>query len=280
VTYFHLAYDLSKLYDVILQTIADVAGPEAAQQAQMANMMVSAYAQADIPTVLKALGTRHSVILLEGKETTRKVQEYDFETEQMQEVQRTTYVRPGALVWDLAAPEVWNRVMTSMKNFAPAMGGGADGGVAAIDEQGFTGLQLEQGAFPASLMVGQDKMMFGFGPDISARTLSLLNQPPAAGNAMATSALFEEGSQLIDYRDNVLFVIQDGGQDMVNSKQQIMTLLDGGQTDLEPSLIQQIKNLIPSDEELRSSFGVSVGQIYLTDAGLVYEGAAATPPAE
>ena len=279
VTYFHLAYDLSQLYDVVLQTVQDIAGPEAAQQVQMGNMMVQNYAQADIPTILRALGTRHSVMLMEGREFTTTAQEWDFEAETMKTVERQSYMRPGAMVWDLADGEVWNRVMMTLKNFA-GMAGGAEGGVATVDEQGFTGLRSDAGTFPGSLMLGQQKLMFGFGPDVSAQALSLLNNPPADGQSMATSPMFAEGAQLLDYRDNVLFFIQDGGEDAINSKRQMTTLFESPDADMDPELWQQIQQIIPSDDDLRASFGVSVGQVYLTDEGLIYEGAAATPAAE
>ncbi len=279
VTYFHLAYDLSKLYDVVVQMVAELGGDEAMQSVQMGNMMVQGYAQADIPTILRSLGTRHSVILLEGREVTRQVEEWDFEAEEFKEVERTTYMRPGAVVWDLADGEVWNRVMGALKNFA-AMAGGTEGGVAAVDEQGFTGLRLDEGEFPAALMLGQNKLMFGFGDDVSARTLSLLNNPPQGGNGMAEGSIIAEGAKLIDYRENILFVIQDGGDDMVSTKRQLMSALESEDSNMDEQQIAQIKELVPSDEELRASFGVSVGQVYLTDDGLIYEGAAALPAAE
>ena len=104
VSYFHLAYDLSKLYDVVIQTIADLSGPEAAQNAQMVNMMAQGYVGADIPTILKALGTRHGVILLEAQKMTIKGREWDFEAEEMKEVESEIFMRPGAIVWDPRRP--------------------------------------------------------------------------------------------------------------------------------------------------------------------------------
>ena len=136
---------------------------------------------------------------------------------------------------------------------------------------------MDQEPFPASIMVGQQHLMFGFGPDISGRTLTLLNTPPAADNRLATSSLYDQGAKLIDYRENVAFFIQDGGDDMIGSKNMIVHAMQADAQPEDKATLQQLMDLLPSDEDLRASFGVSVGQIYMTDQGLVYEGAAATP---
>ena len=275
VSYFHLAYDLSRLYDTVMQTTADLGGPEAAQNAQMVNMMVQAYAGADIPTILKALGTRHGLILLEGQEMTVKSEEWDFDTEEMKTVENQVFMRPGALVWDLQNAAVLQGVVAAAKG---AVGqGGAEQGVQLVDEQGFTGIRMDEQPFPASLMVNDQRLMFGFGPDISGRTLTLLNQPPAEDNRMATSPLMQEASQLIQLRDNVMFFIQDSGQDILGTKRMMTHALENDMDGEDGDFIRQLLDLMPSDQELRDSFGVSVGQIFMTEGGLVYEGAAATP---
>lgn len=278
VTYFHLAYDLGKLYDVVIQTMQDLGGPEVMQQVQMGNMMVQGYAQADIRSILSALGTRHAGILLEGQEITFDAQEYDYETGETKTVERTTYVRPGALVWELSDANIWTNVITAAKNFAPMAG--PDSGITVTDEQGFTGLRYDQGPMPGALMVGQGKLVVSFGPDVTARTLSLINNPPAGENAMVNSPLYLEGGQLIDYRDGIMFVIQDAGEDAVNSVRQLMSTLAGGNSNIEPGLLEKIKQIVPNDEDLRASFGVNVGQAYMTESGWVYEGATSTPAAE
>ncbi len=277
VSYFHLAYDLSKLYDVVMQSIADLAGPEAAQQSQMANNLVQMYAGADIPTILKALGTRHSVMLLEAQPMKMTSREWDFEAEEMKEVENEIFMRPGAIVWELADAPVLQQVMAAIKGFA---GAAEEQGVGVVDEQNFTGVRMSQEPFPASFMVGEKHMMFGFGPDISGRTLTLLNTPPAQDNRLATSSLSEEAAQLIDYREGIAFFINDSGEDIIGSKRMMSHAIGTDSNDEDTEMMQQLLELLPSDEDLRASFGVSVGQMYMTEGGLVYEGAAATPAAE
>ncbi|MEM7624716.1 MAG: hypothetical protein AAF333_03715 [Planctomycetota bacterium] len=279
VTYAHLAYDLGKLYDVVVQTMQDLAGPEVMQQVQMGNMMVQSSTQADIRSILSSLGIRHSVMLLEGREITMESEEYDYESETFKTVERTSYFRPGALVWELGDANVWANVMAAIQNFVPSMAG-PNSGVSVVDEQGFTGLRSDTGPIPGALMLGQGKLVLTFGPDVTARVLSLINNPPVGENALANSPLHREANQLMKLRDGIMFYIQDGGEDTVTSKRQFMAGLESGNTGIEPGLLEQIEQIIPSDDDLRASFGASVGQAYMTEAGFVLESAVATPAAE
>jgi len=272
-SYFHLAYDLGKLYDVILQTAQQLGGPEVMQQVQMGNMMVQAQVQADIRTILSSLGTRHTIIATESQQITAEVEEYDADTQTFKTVERTTTVQPAAFVWDLADAEVWNRVMTVMKNFAPMAGGEVE----LADEQGFTGLRADLEGTPMGVMLGQGKLVVGVGPDVTTRALSSINNPPAGEDSLLGSTLYREGDALLNYREGIFFGIQNAGIDLVNAKNQLVQAMDNEASPSEQALTEQIKALLPNDEDLKASLGVSVGQIIMTEDGLVYEAAAAMP---
>ena len=77
-----------------------------------------------------------------------------------------------------------------------------------------------------------------------------------------------------------MFFIQDGGEDLVNTKRQMISQMESDDAGLESDLLEQIKQIFPSDDDLRASLGVNVGQAYMTDGGWVYEGATSTPAAE
>lgn len=274
-SYFHLVYDLGKLYDVVVQTAQQLAGPDVMQQVQMGNMMVQGQVQADIRTILSSLGTRHAIIATESQQVTMQIEEYDFESETFKTVEQTTTMQPVAFAWDLTDADVWTRVMSVLKNFAPMAGGE----VQLADEQGFTGLRADLEGLPMGLMLGQGQLVYGLGPDVTARTLASINNPPAGDASLIGSALYREGDALLNYREGISFSIQNGGLDLVNGKKQLMQSLDTD-SGMEPTLVEQIKALIPSDEDLKAALGVSVGQIIMTEAGLVYEAAAAMPAAE
>lgn len=274
-SYFHLAYDLGKLYGVVVNTAQQLAGPDVMQQVQMGNMMVQGQVQADIPTILRSLGVRHSIVATESQQVTFETEEYDFETESFKTVETTTTMQPVAFVWELSDPEVWTRVMTAAKNFAPMAGGDIE----LVDEQGFTGLRINTAGLPMGFMLGQGKLVYGVGPDVTARVLSAINNPPAGDASLLGSTLYREGDALLNYREGIAFSIQNAGTDLVNGKQQIMQALDQD-SGMEPTLIEQIKALLPSDRDLEAAFGVSVGQITMSESGLVYEAASAMAPAE
>ncbi|MEM6458002.1 MAG: hypothetical protein AAF710_01270 [Planctomycetota bacterium] len=279
VSYGHLAYDLGKLYDVVIQTITATAGPEAAQQVMMGNMMVQAQVQADIPTILRSLGTAHRVVVMEGQEVTAEVQEYDFDAQEMKTVERTSYVQPTALVWNPSDAAVWDRVMAAIKGFAPMAG--PDSGIELADEQGFTGLRVEnpQMGTPMGFMLGQGHLVVGIGPEATARTLTALSAPPAAGG-LADSEDYRAGDALLGYEPGIAFGIQDLRQDAIAGKRQFDLALQHGQIDLDPELADKVRALLPTDDEINESFGVSVGQVTMTDGGLKYEAASAMPGGE
>lgn len=280
VSYFHLAYDLGKLYDVVIETLQQFLSPEEMQQVQMGNMVVQGTVQTDIRTMLSSLGTRHSVIAAEAQQVTSQVEEYDFETESFKTVERTTTMQPLALVWELADEQVWSRVMTSLKGYAPMLAG-PDSGIAMVDdEQGFTGMRVQEQALPMGFMLGRGKLVYGLGPDITGQTLAHLSNPPADDASLAGSTLYRRGDALINYRDGILFYIQDAGRDATSYKHQMMQLLEQNPEGYDPSLLEQIKQLIPSDDDLGAAFGVSVGQVTISDRGLTYGAAVATPAAE
>lgn len=281
VSYFHLAYDLGKLYDVVVAAMQQLAGPDVMQSVQMGNMMVQSQVQADIPTLLRTLGIRHGAIVDEARQVTQKVEEYDFETETFKSVEKTSTTQPTALVWELADVAVWERVMQAMKNFAPMAG--PDSGIQLVDEQGFTGLRMDAQGMAMGIMLGQGKLVLGVGPDITARVLSAINSPPAEDASLLGSPLYRQGDALLNYEDGILFSIQDGGRDLVGGKQAFYEgLMGSSQGDPEAEaelekLKEQIESVMPSDEDLRASFGVSVGQITVGATGLTYEAVSATP---
>lgn len=278
VSYFHLAYDLGKLYDVVIDTMRQFMSPEEMQQVEVGNGFVQSQVEADIPTLLSSLGIRHSVTVAAAQPITRQVEEYDVETESFKIVERTTTMQPLALVWELADEAVWSRVMTTLKGFAP-MTAGPDSGLEIIeDEAGFTGMRLDAFGLPMGFMLGQSKLVYGLGPDITDQTVAAINAPPAAG--LVGSALYRQGDALINYRDGIFFSIQDGGRDLVSYMRQMVQLLEENPEGYDPAHIERIKQLLPSEDDLRAAFGVAVGQVTLGDNGLTYEAAAATPPAD
>ncbi|MEM1107297.1 MAG: hypothetical protein AAGH99_01245 [Planctomycetota bacterium] len=272
VSYGHLAYDLGKLYDVVVQAAQAVGGPEVMQQVQFGNMMVQGQIQADIPTILSSLGIRHSFIAAESREITIETEQYDVETETFKTVETTQMMQPFALVWELEDPVVFDRIMNTAKGFAA----GAGEMVQFVDEQGFTGVRSDAAGMSMGVMLGQGKLVVGVGPEILTETLAAINNPPAGEASLVGSPLYREGEALLGAQENILYVIQDTGADWVSYKKQIVKLIEE-QGDLDDALLEEIKALLPSDADLKAAFGVTVADAVMTESGLVYRGATALP---
>ena len=258
VGYGHLALDLSQVWDLVLDVAAQTGGPQAVQQMEMANGMTAMFIQTDLVSALRSLGTAHRFVNLP----------------QSEEIGNGEELQPFAVVWDLADPGIVQRIIAFGKQQLTAQPG-----VTAVDEQGFTGLRFEQpGGVSGAALLGPSNLVAGAGADLTDRVVTSLNNPPAPADALAGSAVFENGQDVLPYRDGFWFQFSDGGRDMVSAARGIMAaVLDNN---VDPDVAQRIEALLPSDADLQASVGASVAQMRLEDGGIVMEGALATPAAE
>ena len=257
--YAHLAYDLSTLYDVIVEVAMAMGSDEVGMQLEMANNMTRAQTQSDIPGILRGLGIGHHIVLLPSRNVTMEVDQWDFDNEQMETVETELLVQPVALVWSLPDAGLWQRVMTVATGFS-AMAGGE---ISTVEEQGFRGLRTDATGLPTALMLGPNHLVLGVGPDVTARTLSLLNNPPAPADRLANSGLIDEARAILGdaLRPGFFFQIEDGSASMIDAKREL--LLELTQTSDDAAMVERLKTLLPTDDELRESFGVtaSIGSI-------------------
>ncbi len=274
-SYGHFAYDLTKLYDVVTKIAVAMVGPDANMQIQMANGMVMGQTQADIPTILRALGTAHRIVMLPTRPVLTEVTQWDEDAEDMVTVEKEVDTQPVAAVWDLQDGDVWQRVMAVITNFS-AMAG-PDANIETVEEQGFHGLRSTQQGITTSLMLNDNHLVIGVGPDVTARVLSLLNNPPPAADRLNNADLMDQARAILgdDMKPSLFFSLQDAGIGVTDGVHAAIRSLEGG--GLEPDLAARLKALIPSDEDLRASFGVSVGVGTLTDSGIRFDSANALP---
>ena len=260
VGYGHLAFDLSKVWDLTLDVATQVGGPQAAQQLQFANAMAGGVVQSDIPTVLRSLGTAHRFVNLAAQAPNPQHPDQIIS-------------QPFALIWDLADAAVMQRLMAFLTQQA-----GAQPGVTAAEEQGFSGLRFDQQGVSGAAMLGTSNLVFGIGGDLTDRVVTGLNNPPAPADTMAQDEVFLSGQAVLPYQDGFFFQFSDGGRDLVAAARQIMTVALAPTVD--PEAARQIEALMPSDDDLRAAVGASVAQMRLSDGGIILEGALATPEAE
>ena len=272
--YGHLAYDLGTLYDVIVELATSIGGEEAAMQLQMANGMTQAQTQTDIPGLLRSLGIAHHFVLMPTRTLTMEVEEWDDQAEDFVMVEREVPAQPMAFVWELQDPDVWQRAMNAIIGFS-AMAGDE---VQVAEEQGFRGLRMDTTGIPMSLMLGPNHLVMGIGPDATARVLSLLNSPPPPADRLANADLADDARAILgdSLQPGFFFQIEDSGKSMLEAKRELLSALDeftGG----DAQLAERIKALLPTDEEMTSSLGVSVGVGTVTESGIRIDAAVGLP---
>lgn len=278
-SYGHLGYDLSKLYDVIVAVAQAVAPEQAMQQIQMANGMVQMQTQSDIPSILRAFGTAHRIVVLPSRKVTMEIEEWDYDSEEFVTIEREVPTQPVAVVWDIADQPLMDRLLNAAIGFA-AMGGQ---GVEPVEEQGFRGLRMTQAGPTVSLMLGPQQLVVGVGPDVTSRVLSLLNNPPAADASLAGSPLMAEARALLGdaLKPGLAFQMDDGGRSMAEVIPMVLDTIrqeaEFNGDDVDTALLDRIETLMPSAEDMEASFGVNVGVGTMTGAGLRFDGALSTP---
>jgi hypothetical protein len=258
-------YDLGSLWDLVVEMTQQIGGDEAAMQLGMADGMLQGFIEADVRTLLTSLGTRHSIVTLPPKEVMTTDWQYNEETEQYDEVEVPTMMQPVGFVWEVSDAELWQRVMTALTNLTAGQGDQ----IQSVQEQGFTGLRSDQDV-PMSLMTGQGKLVLGVGPGVTERLLSLMNNPPEGDHALANADIYQQANRYLDLKPGLMTQYQDGGQAFADSLTTVLQAMRAsGETD--EALQQQIENIFPTEEELKAAVGVTAGQAYFNDAGLLIE---------
>ncbi|WP_428389441.1 hypothetical protein [Mucisphaera sp.] len=273
IDYAHIGFDLALLYDVIVETATEIGGMQAEQQIAMGNGAAQGFVQADIRQILASLGTRHTIVASDPVDVMVEDFEYNPNTDDWDAVMVEEEVTPVAFVWDLTDQDIWQRIMTQAKTFLV----GQPGAIFDLaDQQGFSGIRTTPGQNPEmAVMLGNDRLVYTVGPDITDRVIALLNNPPQGDAALANSELYRDADNLINFRPAMFTQIADSGQDMVESLRTAIEALDDN--DDNAQLASRIKALLPSEEDLEASFGVNATQITLSNQGLLIHAEQALP---
>lgn len=277
VAYSHLGFDLRVLYEAVREAMQKIGGEEAIAGLEMANGMVEATTQADIPTILAALGQVHRFLVLPGQEVEQTVQKYNFEKGESEEVTQKAFVQPTAIVWELADAEVWERVFNSLVMFSAMQGDQ----IQSVQEQNFRGLQADFFGQVLSLMIGRGHLVLGIGQEATTQVVTQLNNPATGSAAMVRSELMSEGRGLVDLKPRAIsFSLQDGGQALVDFFRGFKFGFDTGLqaaidegfgSDVSPETRARIESLIPAESELRAAVGASVSQLEQVAGGVRFE---------
>jgi hypothetical protein len=277
--YAHFSFDLPKLYDYIKQAALEAGGDPAKQQFDTIERQCNGLFQSDVSSLLGSLGKRHVVISMLPELTAAKAGS----DEEM--ATPPSLVNRSAFVWQISDEDLWKRIIKLGGSFA----GQTQGAVTAVEEQGFTGLRLETPTAEGGVFVGRGYLTIGVGPGVVESVLASLRSPPALSESLRGGETMKRASQLMPLEPGIMFQVNDNVRLLALQRQAILQALDApfttgplAELDTEEvregrAVIEKIKELMPSEEELEDILGVGVGHAAVNDEGLILRSATEMP---
>lgn len=278
------SFDLGAAFAKIKELMISMGGDRARQGFVQMETPVQNFLQTDLATLLSSLGHQHSVVSFTPKTDAAPAVAAD-EPTPAAIAQRT------GVVWQVKDEPLWQRVMQTIGQFAPAAGGA----VQAAEEQGFNGYRVQQGPAQMGLFLGRGYLVLGIGDEVTESLLSVLRNPPEGNASMAASGLVERAAALLPPAPCLIYQLSDAGLSVKTTKRAIEQMIElplaqrarlaqlpganvpAGDTAAATAFAAKLKELLPSDEELEGVLGVSVGQTTVNEHGLSSQSAVELP---
>ena len=278
------SFDLGAAFAKIKELMISMGGDRARQGFVQMETPVQNFLQTDLATLLSSLGHQHSVVSFTPQTDAAPAVAAD-EPTPAAIAQRT------GVVWQVKDEPLWQRVMQTIGQFAPAAGGA----VQAAEEQGFNGYRVQQGPAPLGLFLGRGYLVLGIGDEVTESLLSVLRNPPEGNASMAASGLVERAAALLPPAPCLIYQLSDAGLSVKTTKRAIEQMIElplaqrarlaqlpganvpAGDTAAATAFAAKLKELLPSDEELEGVLGVSVGQTTVNEHGLSSQSAVELP---
>jgi hypothetical protein len=140
---------------------------------------------------------------------------------------------------------------------------------------------IQGGAF-----VGHGYLVLGIGPEVIETLLSTLRKPPEGADALRGSDLLKRAARLLPPEPCLYYQVSDFNRYAKTIADAFFTALelptgiaasDDEDAGAASKAIAKFKELIPTEEELEGSLGVSVGHLIVNQHGLVYRMALELP---
>jgi hypothetical protein len=187
------------------------------------------------------------------------------------------------IVWQVKDEAPWKRLIQLGAGFAAL----SDGAVTASQEQGFMGLRLNvKDVLQGGAFVGHGYLVLGIGPDVIETLLSTLRKPPEGADALRGSDLMKRAAKLLPPEPCLYYQVSDFNRYAKTIADAFMTALeyptgiaadDDEDAGAASKALAKFKELLPSEEELEGSLGVTVGHLIVNQHGLVYRMALELP---
>ena len=277
--YNHTSLDLGQWYWEIKRLAVREFGPAVQQGFQMAETQVQRLAQVDLATLLSSLGNQHIVLSYEPKFAAEADAANPLAMQSNPQI---------AIVWQVKDEGLWNRTLQAIGPWAQMAGDSLQ----FTQEQGFSGWRFNQEPYEGGLFLGKGHLVFALGQGVLEQTLSTLNNPPGGTDALRSGDAYARAKAMIPLQPGTGFQLVDGrryGKIMKktidSSIDQWLTISELVQTGEDAAaigpmraMVKQLRQLLPSEEEFESIFGVEASYTLSNQHGLVGQSASELPP--
>jgi hypothetical protein len=273
ISYQHVGLDLGEFYKRLRDLAIAEVGDQARNAFETIDTQLKAMLQSDPVTLLSSLGRSHALIELAPQTETAVAKDAD---EIAIRADRT------AVVWQVKDEALWGRVLQMASTL---------GGLPASEEQGFKGVRMKVSGFEGGIFVGRGSLVFASGAGVAESVLAMLRNPPAPNASLRGSALHRRANELLAPQLGLTYQLTDNNRANKASLQSIVKSLevirqsdqldaDTGLNGVNRAVIEAILALMPSEDELDGSVGVSVSQTHVDANGVTMQSVLELPPSE
>lgn len=291
IDYQHVSFAMGKAYKRLKEMALAESGDAGRQSFDQIETIAKTFLQIELPTLLDSLGDQWSFVTFAPRfGSAAKTDDEDDE----QKPAAPQIVQRIGIVVKIDNEQPWKQLLQVIARFG-------QGGFKQVEEQGFSGCRMEQGQNQIGIFVGSGYLAVGIGPEVSESLLSVLASPPSGKTSMRASGLVERGRALISAQPCLTYELADAGANAKVTRQTIQSLIEtllgtnmpaapqarlglgmslpfgSGVSENRKALLDKIKALLPSDDELEGMLGVSIDQAVVTDDGLVMQSASELP---
>ncbi len=279
-----MGLDLGKVYSTAKEIALQLGGPQMQQVFAQIEGQVQIQLQAGPREVLAALGNQVTTVTFPPKRGAAPALEGDEAFPGLSE--------RAAIVWQIRDPAICGRLMQFVQAIAPS----TQGMMRVANEQGFSGVRIEPPGIGVNvgLFYGKGHLLLGMGAEVCETVMAMISSPPKGNAAFAASPHLARARALLQPEPAFAYSVSDLSRDLPDMRETLMQLLQAPQAlqalpglpgvpaqDFSPedaAMMERLKELVPSAEELEGMLGVSTSLMVINSHGIVARSATELPP--
>ncbi len=286
IAYEQTSFDLADAYTRIKALVIDLGGEPTKKGFDQVEGTARLFLQTDLTDLLSSVGHQHSVVTFPPR-FVRPVQE-KAEADDAEGASPAVVQRIG-MVWRLKDEKDEKVLRQFFKAAGPMVQGGGAGGLRPVEELGVSGYRLDQNGTEVGIFIGRGYLVVGVGPEVSETLLVALRAPPEGDAALRSKGFVERGRALIAPQPCLSYELSDAGAGVKLTRQTLEWLLEalitgnapglGGAaaSESQKALLQKLKSILPTENEMEGVMGVKISQTVVTDEGLMLQSAVDLP---